>query len=58
MQHLFFTMQQARQVKQLTDISGNSFTLQRDNLASGLYYFQLIQNNQIVAADKLTMTDK
>lgn len=47
-----------QQVKQLTDISGNRFTLQRENLASGLYYFQLLQDNQSLTDGKLIITDK
>jgi uncharacterized delta-60 repeat protein len=47
-----------QQVKKLNNISGNSFTLQRDNLACGLYYFQLLQDNQVLTTDKLLITDK
>lgn len=46
-----------QQVKQLTNISGNSFIVQRDNLACGLYYFQLLQNNQVHTGDKLVIAD-
>jgi uncharacterized delta-60 repeat protein len=47
-----------QQVKQLTDISGNSFILQRDDLAAGLYYFQLLEDTKILTADKLMITEK
>ncbi|MGE0635281.1 MAG: T9SS type A sorting domain-containing protein [Bacteroidia bacterium] len=47
-----------QQVKQLNNISGNSFTLHRENLATGLYYYQLLQDNAMLAADKLIISEK
>ena len=44
-------------VKQIKNISGQTITLQRDNLASGIYYLQFIQYNKIFATDKLVITD-
>ena len=32
--------------------------LSRDNLASGLYFIRLIENNKTLAVDKLLITDK
>jgi photosystem II stability/assembly factor-like uncharacterized protein len=46
-----------QQVKQIINISGQTVTLHRDNLSSGLYYLQLTQDNQTIATDKLVITD-
>lgn len=46
-----------QQIKQLYNINGNTFTLQRDNLSVGLYYLRLIQDNQIIATGKLIIAD-
>jgi len=46
-----------QQIKQLNNITGQTFTLQRDNLTSGLYYLRLIQDNQTIATGKLIITD-
>jgi len=44
-------------VKQITNISGLSVTLKRDNLPAGLYFLRLMQDNKMVAAEKLFITD-
>jgi len=44
-------------VKQIKYISGQAVILQRDNLPSGLYFFRLVQDNKVVATDKLIITD-
>jgi CubicO group peptidase (beta-lactamase class C family) len=44
-------------VAQIKNISGRSFVLQRENLASGLYFVQLIHDNQLIAIKKLIITD-
>lgn len=46
-----------QQVRQVNNISGQTLTLHRDNLTSGLYYLQLTQDNQTIATDKLVITD-
>ncbi|HRZ42066.1 MAG TPA: T9SS type A sorting domain-containing protein [Bacteroidales bacterium] len=46
-----------QQVKQINNISGQTLTLQRDNLPSGLYFMQLMQENKIIATQKLVITD-
>lgn len=46
-----------QQVRQVSNISGQTLTLQRDNLPSGLYYLQLTQDNQTIATDKLVIAD-
>ena len=44
-------------VKQLTDISGQTITIHRDNLPSGIYFLNLTENGEIVAVEKLVITD-
>jgi len=44
-------------VKQIENISGQTVTLFRDNLPSGLYFIRLIEGNKIIAANKLIITD-
>jgi hypothetical protein len=46
-----------QQVKQVNNISGQTVTLHRDNLPSGLYYLQLTQDNKTIATDKLVIAD-
>ncbi|MES2397313.1 MAG: T9SS type A sorting domain-containing protein, partial [Bacteroidota bacterium] len=46
-----------QQVKQIKNISGQTFTLYRDNFPSGLYYIRLIRNNKLIMTDKLIITD-
>jgi len=44
-------------VKQIKNISGQTITLQRDNLSSGLYFILLIQDSKVITADKLVITE-
>ena len=44
-------------VAQIKNISGQTVTLSRDNLASGLYFLRLTEENNIYT-DKLVITDK
>jgi hypothetical protein len=46
-----------QQVKQIKNISGQTFTLHRDNLQSGLYFLQLTEENKIIATEKLIISD-
>jgi hypothetical protein len=46
-----------RQVKQISNMSGKTIILQRDNLSSGIYFLQLTQDNKILTTDKLVITD-
>jgi len=46
-----------QQVKQIKNISGQTITLHRDNLACGLYIFRLTQDNKIILTDKFIITD-
>jgi len=44
-------------VKQIKNISGQTITLHRDNLPSGLYFIRLTQDNKVIKADKLIIID-
>ncbi|TAL63071.1 MAG: T9SS type A sorting domain-containing protein [Bacteroidetes bacterium] len=44
-------------VKQIKNISGQTITLYRDNLAGGLYFIRLTQDGKVIATDKLVITD-
>ena len=44
-------------IKQIKNISGQTITLQRDNLPSGLYFLQLKQDSKVIATNKLVITD-
>jgi len=44
-------------VKQIKNINGQTVTLSRDNLASGMYFIRLTQDNQVIATKKLIITD-
>ena len=45
------------QVKQIKNISGQTITLHRVNLPSGLYFIRLTQDNKVITQDKLVITD-
>lgn len=44
-------------LKQVNSISGKSFSVSRDNLASGLYFITLTEENKTIVAKKLIITD-
>jgi len=46
-----------QQVKQIKNIFGNTITLYRDNLLSGLYILRLTQDNKVLSTDKIIITD-
>ncbi|OFX35673.1 MAG: hypothetical protein A2X08_12535 [Bacteroidetes bacterium GWA2_32_17] len=46
-----------QQVKQIKNISGQTITLFRDNLTSGLYFLRLTQDNKVITTDKLIISD-
>jgi len=45
-------------VAQIKHISGQTVTFSRDNLASGLYFVRLTEENKTIAVDKLVITDR
>jgi hypothetical protein len=44
-------------VRHINNISGQTIELQRENLASGIYFISLVQNNTIVETKKLVIKD-
>ncbi|NVO03031.1 MAG: T9SS type A sorting domain-containing protein [Bacteroidetes bacterium] len=44
-------------LKQVKNISGQTVSLSRDNLPSGLYFIRLIEENKIIAVEKLIIID-
>lgn len=46
-----------QQVKQIKNISGQTITLNRDNLPSGIYFIQLTQDSKVITTAKLIITD-
>jgi len=44
-------------IKQVKNISGQTVSISRDNLASGLYFIRLTEENKIIAVEKLIITD-
>jgi hypothetical protein len=44
-------------VKQVKNISGQTISLSRDHLPSGMYFAQLIEENKIIAVEKIIITD-
>lgn len=44
-------------VKQIKNISGRTVVISRDNLASGLYFVRMTEENKIIAIDKIVITD-
>ena len=45
-------------VKEINNISGQAVILLRENLSSGLYFVRLTQDNKVIAAGKLVITDE
>lgn len=46
-----------QQVKRINDISGKTYTLQRDNLPNGIYFLQLQNDNNLITTYKVVITD-
>lgn len=46
-----------KEIKQTNNISGNKITLSRNYLPSGLYLMRIIQNNEIIASEKLMIAE-
>jgi hypothetical protein len=44
-------------VAQIENINGQTVVLSRDNLATGLYFARLTQDNQVIATKKIIITD-
>ena len=54
---LIFYNSNGQIVKQIENISGQTFTVNRDNLSRGLYFVNLLQNSEVLATSKLIITD-
>lgn len=48
---------QGQQIKQIKNIFGQTVTLNRDNLQSGLYFIRLTQDSKVITTGKLVITD-
>lgn len=46
-----------QKVKTINRISGNEIKIDRDNLASGIYFIRLTQDSEIITQNKLVITD-
>ncbi len=46
-----------QQVKQIKNINGQTVTLHRDNLPSGLYFIRITQDSKVIATEKLVIMD-
>jgi hypothetical protein len=46
-----------QRVERIDNITGQTVTLQRSNLLSGLYYIRLSQDNKTIATGKLVVSD-
>ncbi len=44
-------------VKQIKNISGQSYILNRENLEAGIYFLRVLENNNVVATEKFIITD-
>jgi hypothetical protein len=44
-------------VKEIENVSGQTFTFQRENLRSGLYWIKVVQGDKVVAIKKVVITD-
>ena len=44
-------------VKQIKNISGQSYILNRENLETGIYFLRVSENNDIIATEKFIITD-
>ena len=46
-----------RTVRQINNISGQKFTFQRGNLSSGIYWIKLVQDEKVIAIEKLIIAN-
>ncbi|MCB0380592.1 MAG: T9SS type A sorting domain-containing protein [Flavobacteriales bacterium] len=46
-----------QQIKQIKNINGQTISLQRDNLPSGLYFIRLTEDSKVIATEKLIIMD-
>lgn len=48
---------QGQAVKQICNLTGQTIIVHRDNLPSGQYFIRLVQDDKVIATDKLIITD-
>jgi len=46
-----------QEVRQVNNLEGQSISLHRDNLPSGLYYIKLTEKNKVIATEKIIIKD-
>ncbi|MFC2111468.1 T9SS type A sorting domain-containing protein, partial [Bacteroidota bacterium] len=46
-----------QEVKEISNIAGNTITLNRDNLLSGVYFVRLIENNKVIVSERIVIAD-
>lgn len=46
-----------QQIKQIQNISGDTFTFYRNDIISGLYFIQIVQDDKLIAIKKLVITE-
>jgi hypothetical protein len=44
-------------IRQIKNISGQTFTFNRDNLPAGLYILRMMQDNKTLATEKILIAD-
>lgn len=44
-------------IQEIKNISGQTFTLERDNLPIGIYFIRLVQDNKILGTKRMVITD-
>jgi hypothetical protein len=54
---LFVFNQFGQMVKQINDINGKTITIHRDNLPNGIYFTQVTEKGEIIATDKLIISN-
>lgn len=48
----------SKEVKRVNNINGESVTIDKTFLESGIYFIRLIENNKIIDTRKIIITDK
>ena len=49
--------QLGQKVKTMKHLFGKEITLKRDNLSNGLYFYKLVQDNKVIAIDRIIIVD-
>ncbi len=54
---LYITNACGQNIKTIAHISGNNIKINRDNLSSGIYFYQLMEGNNYITVGKFVITD-